>query len=102
MVTMLEPRHARAASLALALAMGWTGSVAAQGLPGGATSLSETYGDWTVACVAPEGVVRCAMNQTHHAGHRGVHMGGPDPTLPPWCSLSLQAVQPSRVEAAGI
>jgi invasion protein IalB len=53
MIRMLEPRCARAAFLALTLVMGWTGSVAAQGLPSGATSLNETRGDWTTACVAP-------------------------------------------------
>jgi invasion protein IalB len=68
MIKMLEACRARAAVLALALAMGWTGSVAAQGLPGGATSLNETHGDWTVACVAPEGMARCAMTQTQVRG----------------------------------
>lgn len=36
----------------------------AQGLPGGASTLNETHGDWTVACAASEGVARCAMSQT--------------------------------------
>ncbi len=35
----------------------------AQGLPGGATSLNETHGDWTVACTTPERNVRCAVSQ---------------------------------------
>lgn len=51
------------AGLVLALAL-LTGGATAQGLPGGATSLNEAHGDWTVACVAPEGVARCVMNQT--------------------------------------
>ncbi|WP_127144325.1 invasion associated locus B family protein [Pelagibacterium montanilacus] len=68
MIKTPEPRLARAASLALTLALGWTGSVPAQGLPGGANSLNETHGDWTVACVAPEGVARCAMTQTQVQG----------------------------------
>lgn len=38
-------------------------SADAQGLPGGASSLNETHGDWTVACAAPEGNVRCTVSQ---------------------------------------
>ena len=45
-----------------------TGVASAQGLPGGATSLNETHGDWTVACHAPDGTVRCAMTQTQING----------------------------------
>lgn len=46
-----------------------TATVAEQSLPGGATtSLTETHGDWTVACVAPEGVARCAITQTQVSG----------------------------------
>lgn len=37
---------------------------AAQGLPGGATSLNETHGDWTVTCTTPGGAARCAVSQT--------------------------------------
>ncbi|WP_244467883.1 invasion associated locus B family protein [Nitratireductor soli] len=48
--------------------MGSAGSVAAQGLPGGATSLNETHGDWTVGCRTAEGAVRCAMTQTQVSG----------------------------------
>lgn len=47
--------------LALALLIG---GATAQGLPGGATALNETHGDWTLACVAAEGVARCAITQT--------------------------------------
>ena len=45
-----------------------TGNAAAQGLPGGATSLNETHGDWTVACATREGTTRCAMSQTQVRG----------------------------------
>ncbi len=38
--------------------------VAAQGLPGGATSLNETHGDWTVTCMTAEGAVHCVLSQT--------------------------------------
>lgn len=62
------PKARCTARLALILAMGWIGSVAAQGLPGGATSLNETHGDWTVVCVTPEGVSRCAVTQTQVRG----------------------------------
>lgn len=46
-----------------ALFVGGTNPSFAQGLPGGATSLNETHGDWTVACTTPEGIVRCAVSQ---------------------------------------
>lgn len=46
-----------------ALLLGGAGPSFAQGLPGGATSLNETHGDWTVACTTPEGNVRCAVSQ---------------------------------------
>lgn len=47
----------------VALLMGGAGTAVAQGLPGGASSLNETHGDWTVACTTPEGNVRCAVSQ---------------------------------------
>jgi invasion protein IalB len=56
------------AVLALALFMGSANMVAAQGLPGGATSLNETHGSWTVVCRTAEGAVRCAMTQTQVSG----------------------------------
>jgi len=56
------------AGLALALFMGGAGMTAAQGLPGGATSLNETHNDWTVACRTLEAAVRCAMTQTQVSG----------------------------------
>lgn len=34
-------------------------------LPGGATSLRETFEDWQVACVAQAGARRCALSQEH-------------------------------------
>ncbi|MFC5384645.1 invasion associated locus B family protein [Aquamicrobium segne] len=45
------------------LLLGGVSTAAAQGLPGGATTLSETHGDWTVACTTPDGTVRCAASQ---------------------------------------
>lgn len=47
-----------------ALVLGGVGTAAAQGLPGGATTLNETHADWTVTCTAPEGMVRCVVSQT--------------------------------------
>jgi invasion protein IalB len=35
----------------------------AQGLPGGATSLQETHGDWRVTCVQQDGRNLCALSQ---------------------------------------
>ena len=40
----------------------------AQGLPGGASTLNETHGDWTVVCSAAEGPPRCVMSQTQVGG----------------------------------
>ena len=45
--------------LALGILVANAGDLAAQGLPGGATSLSETHGAWTVACRTAVGAVRC-------------------------------------------
>lgn len=36
---------------------------AASSLPGGAEAISETYQDWQVTCVQPQGVKRCAVAQ---------------------------------------
>lgn len=53
------------------LLVGGVGSTAAQGLPGGATSLNETHGDWTVICTTPDGNVRCAISQMQvNSGNR--------------------------------
>ena len=38
-------------------------SMPASSLPGGANSLSETHGDWTVRCEVVEAVVKCAAQQ---------------------------------------
>lgn len=57
-----------ASIFSLALFLGATSSAPAQGIPGGATSLNETHGDWTVSCTAPEGVVRCTITQMQVQG----------------------------------
>lgn len=44
------------------------GASFAQGLPGGASSLNEKHGDWTVACATRESAVHCAMSQTQVRG----------------------------------
>lgn len=51
-----------------ALFLGSAGPSVAQGLPGGATSLNEVHGDWTVACTTPTGGVSCAISQTQVRG----------------------------------
>ena len=51
-------RHSVSAPL-----LGGVSASAAQGLPAGASSLSETHGDWTVVCVMPDSNVRCAISQ---------------------------------------
>jgi len=47
------------------------GNALAAGLPGGATSLNETYGNWTVACAAPQDAVRCAVSQVQASTETG-------------------------------
>lgn len=54
--------------LAVLLGMGGIVSSVAQGLPGGASNLTETHGDWRVNCVAPEGAVRCGITQIQVQG----------------------------------
>lgn len=44
------------------------GPAFAQGLPGGASSLNEKHGDWTVACAMRENAVNCAISQTQVRG----------------------------------
>lgn len=67
----------KASGIALAIAAvgGWfsieqaaaqatgTASTAPATLPGGASSLQETFGDWRVSCVIQDGTKRCAMSQ---------------------------------------
>ena len=36
---------------------------AAQALPGGASEIQETHGDWRVTCASPKGVKACAFTQ---------------------------------------
>ncbi|MGE0503563.1 MAG: invasion associated locus B family protein [Rhizobiaceae bacterium] len=43
-------------------------AAAQTGLPGGASTLNETHGDWQVACATPENVVRCTISQTQVTG----------------------------------
>lgn len=50
--------------LAATLAIGASQTASAQGLPGGATALNETHGDWTVGCQSAEAVTRCSLSQT--------------------------------------
>lgn len=54
--------------LVLILSIGGAASACAQGLPGGASSLNETHGDWTVACMIVETTARCTMMQTYVSG----------------------------------
>ena len=60
------PASTAAASPILRLAQAATAPAAgsaASALPGGASSLQETYDDWQVACGQQGGVKRCAMGQ---------------------------------------
>ena len=64
------------ACLALAVVVGMTlaasAAESASSLPGGASSLSETYKDWRVACIQQGTAKRCAMSQvqTQQNGQR--------------------------------
>lgn len=49
--------------LAQAQTGGQAGGAAASTLPGGASSLNETYKDWRVTCVAQGAAKRCALSQ---------------------------------------
>ncbi len=49
---------------ALLLAASTAASAGAASLPNGVSSLSETYGDWIVACQTQGGEPRCQMTQT--------------------------------------
>ncbi|MBY5364434.1 invasion associated locus B family protein [Rhizobium leguminosarum] len=40
-----------------------TGTVSTSGLPGGASSLNETYKDWRVACAQQDAAKRCTLSQ---------------------------------------
>ena len=48
---------------AVTLALLATPVLAATSLPGGATSLTEAHGDWTVRCGIADGAVQCAAQQ---------------------------------------
>jgi len=50
--------------LAQAQTGGQAGGAAASTLPGGASSLNETYKDWRVTCVQQGATKRCALSQT--------------------------------------
>lgn len=58
----------KAAILGLALLVGGASAGSAQGLPGGASSLNETHGDWTVVCSTAQESVRCAIAQNQVSG----------------------------------
>jgi invasion protein IalB len=53
---------------ALAALLASTWSSFAQGIPGGATSLNEIHGDWTLSCTAPDGVAHCTISQLQLQG----------------------------------
>ena len=68
---MLSVKHVNRKSLGLAVTLFvWCGTASAQGLPGGASSLNETHGDWTVTCATAKGVVQCAMVQNQVSGEK--------------------------------
>ena len=51
-------------AVAAAMACAAAGAVEAAQLPNGVSSLSETYGDWVVACQMQNDTPRCQMTQT--------------------------------------
>ena len=56
-----DPRSADDASPVIKLAQA---DLAASTLPGGASALSETYGDWQVACSQQEAAKHCSLSQS--------------------------------------
>ena len=52
------------AILGIALFQGGAAPLKAQGLPGGASTLNEIHGDWSLACAVSEAAPRCAISQT--------------------------------------
>lgn len=64
--------HEDSAPQRFQVAQAQTGGAAASGLPGGASSLSETYKDWQVACALQGAAKRCALSQvqTQQNGQR--------------------------------
>ena len=61
-----DMRHAFAIAAFLILAatlLPGGSQVFAAALPGGASSLNETHGDWTVTCTAADGSARCTISQ---------------------------------------
>src|SRR5215207_3100437 len=68
-----KPVHARRPDVVLAQAAGNPAPVSTSQLPGGATSLQETYSDWIVRCSASGGLKICALSQQQtdsKSGHR--------------------------------
>jgi invasion protein IalB len=65
---MTDSKHLLPMVFALVVGLGATVTASAQGLPGGASSLNESHGDWIVGCSAPEGVARCAISQSQVGG----------------------------------
>ena len=60
------PTRRRAAGVvaaALGLSLLAPAAMAQTPLPGGAEAINETYQDWQMACVQPQGVKRCAVTQ---------------------------------------
>ncbi len=60
-----------AATLAALAALSLSSAISAAQevtLPGNASSLRESHGDWQVACATKQGAVRCAMSQTQLRG----------------------------------
>ena len=68
---------------AFASLMAGTWPSLAAGIPGGATALNETHGDWTLSCTAPEGVVRCTISQVQVQGENKQRVLAMELTRPP-------------------
>ena len=61
-------RNAAPLIVGAAAVLGGVGDAMAQGLPGGATSLHETHGDWTVNCAVREDGAQCSVSQNQING----------------------------------
>ncbi|WP_273793929.1 invasion associated locus B family protein [Brucella anthropi] len=57
--------------LAAATLLALTTGASAGSLPGGASTLTETYQDWTIACQAQKETTNCVMNQMQNSSQTG-------------------------------
>lgn len=63
-MTEMNSNGVRTTILAGSIYFAAAGCCLAQGLPGGASTLVETHGDWQVKCAVPDGSIICTASQS--------------------------------------